>query len=183
MDDEQLRADLSRAPLLHVVSLAGLVTGRRWELFVSQQHGMTSAGVNALVMIALGTDRACGDCGTPGRANHAELARRLWIRPATLTGIVDTLVRAGYVRRERDSQDRRVVWLILTEAGADRVCQLADQIRSWFGSTLAVDDPDHEKIIREYLTDLVVAHHDKEHMSARRPRRRSTRLDPAVPET
>ena len=69
-----------------------------------------------LSALAFGTGRGI-DGRQPGRATHSELAKRCLITPATLTGIVSTLEKAGYVRRERDRADRRVVWLLLTETG------------------------------------------------------------------
>jgi DNA-binding MarR family transcriptional regulator len=36
---------------------------------------------------------------------------------STATGVIDRLEQAGYVRRVRDLDDRRVVWVELTEAG------------------------------------------------------------------
>src|SRR5207248_3247619 len=36
---------------------------------------------------------------------------------STATGVIDRLEQHGYVRRERDGDDRRVVWVELTDAG------------------------------------------------------------------
>lgn len=47
----------------------------------------------------------------------AELTARLRIDSATITGIIDRLVAAGWVVRERDAVDRRVQRVQLTEAG------------------------------------------------------------------
>ena len=55
----------------------------------------------------------------PGRALAAgELAHRLGITPATVTGLLDGLERAGQVRRERRTEDRRGVTARLTPRGA-----------------------------------------------------------------
>jgi DNA-binding MarR family transcriptional regulator len=56
---------------------------------------------------------------TPGQSLAAgELAARLKVTPATITGLLDGLERAGQVRRERRSQDRRSVSVRLTPRGA-----------------------------------------------------------------
>jgi MarR family transcriptional regulator, organic hydroperoxide resistance regulator len=47
----------------------------------------------------------------------AELTARLRIDSATITGIIDRLVAAGWVMRTRDALDRRVQRVQLTEAG------------------------------------------------------------------
>ncbi|QEM69246.1 MarR family transcriptional regulator [Geobacter sp. FeAm09] len=55
-------------------------------------------------------------------AEHApikisELARRMYLHPATIVGIVDRLEKRRLVERERCSKDRRVVHVGLTDAG------------------------------------------------------------------
>jgi len=55
--------------------------------------------------------------GPPYRATPGELATQLNLSPATLTNRLDALVRQGYVLREHDSDDRRKVVAMLTEAG------------------------------------------------------------------
>lgn len=50
-------------------------------------------------------------------ATLGDLARRLMVTPAVVTGIVDRLEKRGYVRRGGHPGDRRVVRLSLTDAG------------------------------------------------------------------
>ncbi len=45
------------------------------------------------------------------------LAKGLSLNFGTATGIVDRLVRDGYIERQRDEEDRRVVWVSLTNKG------------------------------------------------------------------
>lgn len=47
----------------------------------------------------------------------SELAKRSYFDGPTMTGIVDRLESAGLVTRRRDSQDRRVISVYLTDAG------------------------------------------------------------------
>lgn len=54
-----------------------------------------------------------------GGERAARLAERLAVRKPTLTGVADGLVQAGYLVRETDEEDRRVVKLCLTEPGAE----------------------------------------------------------------
>ena len=49
----------------------------------------------------------------------SELAKRSYFDGPTMTGIVDRLESAGLVTRRRDSQDRRVISVYLTDAGRD----------------------------------------------------------------
>ena len=52
-----------------------------------------------------------------GRRSARELGRECDMLASTATGVIDRLERDGYVRRERDLDDRRVVWVQLTEKG------------------------------------------------------------------
>ncbi len=52
-----------------------------------------------------------------GRASPGELARRMQVTPAVVTGLIDRLVRQGHVQREVDPKDRRRLRLALTESG------------------------------------------------------------------
>jgi DNA-binding MarR family transcriptional regulator len=52
-----------------------------------------------------------------GGAGGHELAQMMGVSPATMTGIVDRLVSAGYVSRREDPKDRRVRRVELTPDG------------------------------------------------------------------
>ncbi len=55
------------------------------------------------------------DCGGP--RTPAELADAAGVTRATMTGLVDTLERDGYVKREPDPDDRRMMSVLLTAKG------------------------------------------------------------------
>lgn len=55
--------------------------------------------------------------GQTGRARPSEVARLVHLSQATITSIVDRLVKSGLVTRARSENDRRSVDIILTEAG------------------------------------------------------------------
>lgn len=55
-----------------------------------------------------------------------EIARRLMVTPAVITGLIDRLEKRGYVRRVSEPGDRRRIYLQLTEAGR-RACEAAEQ--------------------------------------------------------
>jgi DNA-binding MarR family transcriptional regulator len=159
--DEELFAErLETIPLFRLVSLAGHVTYQRVGRAVGNLHGLTAAGSGVLSMLAWSGRGAADEA--PGRATHAELARRCMISPATLTGVVDTLERAGYVRRERDAADRRVVWLVVTEAGQQRVAEIGKQVRDVVTPTRVEQDPAKEAVIREYLIEIIMQNHGRE---------------------
>lgn len=49
----------------------------------------------------------------------SELARRMYLHPATVVGLIDRLVKRGLVARSRSESDRRVVMIFLTDAGKE----------------------------------------------------------------
>jgi DNA-binding MarR family transcriptional regulator len=59
-----------------------------------------------------------------GRLTARELGRECDMLASTATGVVDRLEQAGYVERQRDNDDRRVVWVNLTERGAELQARL-----------------------------------------------------------
>ena len=54
---------------------------------------------------------------------QAELARRQRVEAPSMSGMVDRLVRAGYVTREPHPEDRRSVCVFITDAGREIVDQ------------------------------------------------------------
>src|SRR5512138_284237 len=69
--------------------------------------GLTAPQIHALLWL-----------GHDGPLTMGELARRVAVTEKTVTGIVDRLERDGYLRRERDAADRRVVRARATGRGA-----------------------------------------------------------------
>lgn len=63
---------------------------------------------------------------------------------STATGIVDRLVKNGYVSRERSETDRRIVIIRLTEAGSQLIKKLKDMISGYLNVVLE-DLTDEEK--------------------------------------
>jgi DNA-binding MarR family transcriptional regulator len=85
----------------------------------------------------------------------SDVASRGWSSPGTLTSVVNTLVREGYVERRSDAGDRRVVRLFVTDAGR-QVCEdyFAFAGPHWRDAFDFVDPAD-EPVIREFFTDLI----------------------------
>ncbi|HWO73972.1 MAG TPA: MarR family transcriptional regulator [Dehalococcoidia bacterium] len=63
-----------------------------------------------------------------------ELAERLGVRPATLTGLADRMERSGFVRRWTDEVDRRVVRIALTHEGSALLDEVAAAGRAFLGA-------------------------------------------------
>jgi len=65
-----------------------------------------------------------------------ELARRLRVTPAVVTGLVDRLERRGYVARSASSEDRRRIHLILTDEGKAIAAAVQQRISDDFAAAL-----------------------------------------------
>ena len=85
----------------------------------------------------------------------SDVAARGWSSPGTLTSVVDTLVREGYVERRRDAGDRRVVRLYVTDEGR-RICEdyLAQAGPRWQAAFNFVSPAD-EPVIRKFFIDMI----------------------------
>jgi DNA-binding MarR family transcriptional regulator len=80
-----------------------------------------------------------------GRMSAGELARAGHLSPAALTAALDRLERAGYVRRLRDEQDRRRVFVEIT----DRANELTWRL---YGPLAAAGEELFESVTDEQLT-------------------------------
>jgi len=76
---------------------------------VFARHGITVADFGILAALRRG--------GAPYRRTAGDLADTTLLTTGGITQRVDKLVRAGLVRRDRDSGDRRVVFIGLTDEG------------------------------------------------------------------
>ncbi|MBU4312690.1 MAG: MarR family transcriptional regulator [Candidatus Omnitrophica bacterium] len=65
-----------------------------------------------------------------GQCKLKTLARERDISPPTATGLIDRLVRAGYVKRGSDPEDRRVVMVSLTQKGEKSVQDFLRTVRN-----------------------------------------------------
>jgi DNA-binding MarR family transcriptional regulator len=156
---DDARERLAGVPLARLLGVASHVTRERWARVSSGQHGLSPAGASVLFVLA---ERGDTPGGAAGQAHHRELARHCWVRPATLTGIIDTLERDGYVERLRDDNDRRQVRISLTAAGRGRVRDLGAALRVFFPPTVVERDPAKAAAVREYLTELIETYHERD---------------------
>lgn len=145
---------LENAPLGRLVAMAGHLASERWTRYVSDSYRISPAG--AAVLMALSHDR---------KMTHGDLADVCYIRPGTLTGVVDTLVRSGHVERKADEVDRRTVWVTVTRKGSDVAAKVTKRVTGHgpqgservIRALTSVDaDPKHEAIIRRFLIELIL---------------------------
>ena len=85
---------------------------------VSGSFGITGPQLWALKIVSQHPDLALG-----------ELSRKMYLHPSTVTGVIDRLEGKGYVVRDRDLADRRVVKVKLTPAGQDLAAKAPNPIQ------------------------------------------------------
>lgn len=71
---------------------------------------------------------------------------------STATGIVDRLVKYGYIKRERSEMDRRIVVLRLTEEGVLLIKRLKDMIYGYLN--MIVEDLTEEE--KQFMTRIIL---------------------------
>ena len=64
-----------------------------------------------------------------GQCKLKTLAKERGISPPTATGLIDRLLKAGYVKRGSDPEDRRVVIVSLTKKGENAVQDFLSTVR------------------------------------------------------
>ncbi len=91
--------------IVNSIRLLQGVSRRQSSEFI-RKHRITGPQLGALRFVAL----------TPG-ISMRQLSDRLYLHVSTVSGIVDRLVKRGYVVRERCEEDRRIVKLKITADG------------------------------------------------------------------
>ncbi len=66
------------------------------------------------------------------RAKSSQIAKDIMLSPATVVSIVDRLEKAGLVVRERSTSDRRVVRIVLTELGEEKLHDTPELLQAGF---------------------------------------------------
>jgi len=95
-----------------------------------------------------------------GPISPSTLARYAGLHPATMTGILDRLERAGWIARERDAADRRAVTLrALPDRGAE-VFRLYAGMSSALDKICAGYDEEQLKVVADFLRKSAAAGDD-----------------------
>lgn len=100
-------------------------------------HNITSPQLVALMAIA-----------QLGASTLKSIGRAIHLSPSTVVGIVDRLEEKGLVRRERDTRDRRNVYVTVTEAGQVLVDNAPSALPQGFSSALgALPENDQHTLV------------------------------------
>lgn len=94
--------------------------------------------------------------GAAGSATQRDVQNSLRVEAATLTGIVDGLVRRGWVVRRENGADRRVNELTLTPSGQAMYAELDGWVCARVRERLHRGlDPERVSLVREALEQMV----------------------------
>ncbi len=105
---------------VHIATIDDVIRQITWEGHKHSLHTLNrpDIGLTMPQMITLFAIRAVGTC------RMSELAEVTQQSAGTLTGIVDRLIEDGLVGRVRDTDDRRVVQVVLTATGEERLMRV-----------------------------------------------------------
>ena len=115
---------------------------------VSERFGLNSSDLECLDLALLS-----------GGATAGEFAKATGLTTGAITGVIDRLERAGYVRRERDPIDRRKVVVRARPAMTRRIAPLYDSLQREMTSLWSRYSDEQLALILDFVTrscDLAV---------------------------
>ena len=71
-----------------------------------------------------------------GPINISDIAKRMYLHPTTVLGIIDRLEARGLVSRTRSKDDRRITWVELTQDGNNLVKSVPEVVQGLLGARL-----------------------------------------------
>lgn len=110
-------SDANHEALLNVIQTASMLQKLSDRFF--SRFGVTDAQFNMLMILK--------DSSEEGLSQQ-ELSQRLIVTKSNVVGLVDRLERAGYLKREAHSTDRRFNRIVLTTEGRD----LVDRVEKFY---------------------------------------------------
>lgn len=100
---------------------------------------------------------ALGDCGS---LTMTELAEKMYLTTATMTGIVDELIKKELAERKFDENDRRVIRVELTLKGKEVYRRIREKVLKRYSGIvekLKISDKEVERII-SVIEELTAVH-------------------------
>jgi DNA-binding MarR family transcriptional regulator len=114
---------------------------------VAQQMGLGSSDSQFMTLLDV-----------HGPLTPGQLAKLSGLTTGTVTGVIDRLEQAGFVRRTRDTTDRRVVLIEPeTEAIAERLFPHYREPAERLDAVLRKRSPEELRVIADFLADLTGA--------------------------
>lgn len=92
-----------------------------------------------------------------GRRRISEIATRLGVSLSAATGLADRLVKAGLAVRQRSQEDRRVVWLEITDDGRKLFERSRERRRHYLDRVFSVIDDEELKTIMNIVDKVAIS--------------------------
>ena len=89
-----------------------------------------------------------------GQGKVTDVAKMLHMTNSNLSTICRRLERDGFLKRTRDQEDQRIVWISLTDTCQQQISQLEEQIDSRYLNNLTFISAEDRKVILDGLTRL-----------------------------
>jgi DNA-binding MarR family transcriptional regulator len=124
------------------IRLTSQVMDQPWAQYLRKTEGISPSQYNLL--------RILRGAGADGRTMR-EVAERMINRDPDVTRLADRTVKLGLARRIRETEDRRVVKLFITEKGLDMLARLDDAVVVFLRQVLGGLGPKRLKMLRDLL--------------------------------
>lgn len=138
--------ELSRDVYLALIRASEIHAGKMTEFF--KGHGLTQTQYNVLRIL-----RGAGQDGLPCQM----IGERLINRVPDVTRLLDRMEREGLVRRERSTEDRRVVLAYLETKGSSLVNSLDDPVLTFHRDQFRGLTRDELAALESHLSSLASA--------------------------
>ena len=112
-------------------------------IITEQFKDITNNDMHVIAAIGIGTPK-----------NMSAIAKQLRVTTGTLTISMNSLVKKGYVKRERSEQDRRVVYIMLTAKGKLAYRQHESFHKKMTEALIRHLSPEETKLLVKALTNL-----------------------------
>ncbi|MCL6625642.1 MAG: MarR family transcriptional regulator [Alicyclobacillus shizuokensis] len=139
----------------------------RFQQIAHVQSQVKKFGLTTSEMFILRYLDACG------RAKASDLARVVGLSPGAITQVCDELVKSGFVDRTRSEEDRRVVYIAITNQGKQKFEHIRSvRIQKWRSILEQLGPDDAATLLRilQRVVDLIgdaVKEHELEQDSVR----------------
>lgn len=101
-----------------------------------------------------------------GGCSAGDLAERLCVHPSTVTGVIQRLADKGLIERQKRADDRRAVWLTLTDQGKALLDRAPYPAQGQLLLALR-NMPEGDVANLRKMLDTIVAHMELDQLSAR----------------
>lgn len=140
MDAEHLRAEIHESLLRFI---AGVVLHNQ---VVAHRVGLGASDSQFMSLLSL-----------HGPLSPGQLAELSGLTTGTVTRVIDRLERAGFVRRQRDTSDRRKVLVAPAPTAVARLAEHYAEHGAYADAVLRRRDPDQLRVIADFLAELISA--------------------------